>query len=157
MFTLCMSGFIGSNESIVSNSMSNHHDVCFNGVGISIHLIFFHVNSGKRGWRLVQWLTGHSEGDLLCPATRLVLSHTSVGARVSFLGGAKHQIQAILVHSALCGYPLSSSLPPHFGLRSPPWGLTGHPLQRVCREDARRPWHHVIYLCNRDTEGGLES
>lgn len=108
-------------------------------------------------WIEVQGLTGHSEGDLLSPATRLVLSHTSVGARVSFLGGAKHQIQAILVHSALCGYPLSSSLPPHFGLRSPPWGVTGHPLQRVCHKDARRPWRHVIYLCNTDTEQGLES
>lgn len=100
-------------------------------------------------------LTGHGEGDLLRPATRLVLSHTSVGARVPFLGGAEHQVQAVLVHSALRGYPPSSSLPPHFGLRPPPWRLAGHPLQRVRREDARRPWHHVIYFCNMDTERGL--
>lgn len=91
---------------------------------ILLYLCAFHVHL----WKLMQWLTGHSKGDLLCPATRLILSHTGVGAWVFSLGGAKHQIQAILEDSALCRYPLPSSLPPHLRLRSPKWGFTCDPL-----------------------------
>lgn len=94
------------------------------------------------------WLTGYGEGDLLRPEPCLVLGHAGVGAWISRLCGTEDQIQAFLVHSALCGHPLSSSLPPHLGLRSAAWGTTGHPLQGVRCEDLRHLGHHVVYLCS---------
>lgn len=94
------------------------------------------------------WLTGHGEGDLLCLASGLVLGHAGVGAWISPLCGTEDQIQAILVHSALCGHPLTSSLPPDLGLRSAARGATGYPLEGVRCENLGHLGHHVVYLCS---------
>lgn len=80
-------------------------------------------------------LTGHSEGDLLCSAPSLILSHAGVGARIALLCWTEDKIQDILVHSALSGDPLASSLPPNLRGRCAPRGKTGHPLQSVCFEN----------------------
>lgn len=92
-------------------------------------------------------LTGHGEGDLLGPASRPVLGHAGVCARVPSLCRTEDQIQAVLVHPALRGHPLTPRLPPHLRLGSAAWGVAGHPLQGVRCEDLRHLVHHVVDLC----------
>lgn len=94
------------------------------------------------------WLTGHSEGDLLHPAPGLVLGHTGVGAWISPLCRTEDKIQPVLVHSALSGDLLTSSLPPHLRLRSAPRGTTGNSLHGVRFKNVRHPGHHFFYLCS---------
>lgn len=61
-------------------------------------------------------LTGYRDDQVLLPLPRLVLGDAGVGAGVTSLRGAEHQLGALVTHPALGGHTYPRPLPPHLRL-----------------------------------------
>lgn len=108
---------------------------------------------GVAVWRELM-LTGHGDGQELASLAGFVTGEADIVSRVSALGGAEDQVQAVLPDATLRGQRRAALLPPHVRLRMSAGGPAGHTLHGVHSEGLRHGLAHVVELCESETKRG---